>query len=61
MLHLFKTLNPKKIGGPGFIVEIDEAKFGKWKYNRGRVVDGNWVLGGIYRDKTYISDKSGKT
>ena len=38
-----------KIGGPGTIVEIDEAKFGKRKYNRGRVVDGSWVLGGVQR------------
>ena len=38
-----------KIGGPGTIVEIDEAKFGKRKYNRGRIVDGSWVLGGVQR------------
>lgn len=38
-----------KIGGPGHIVEIDESKFGKRKYNKGRCVDGSWVLGGIDR------------
>jgi hypothetical protein len=35
------------IGGPGKIVEIDESKFGKRKYHRGRRVDGLWVFGGI--------------
>ena len=38
-----------KIGGPGRIVEIDEAKFGKRKYQRGRIVRGSWVLGGVER------------
>ena len=44
------------LGGPGTIVEIDEAKFGRWKYHRGRYVDGHWVLGGIERgmDKTFF-------
>ena len=38
------------IGGPGCIVEIDESKFGKRKFNRGKHVDGVWVFGGIERD-----------
>ena len=38
------------IGGPGTVVEIDEAKFGKRKYNKGRPVEGTWVLGGICRE-----------
>ncbi|XP_054734739.1 uncharacterized protein LOC129242210 [Anastrepha obliqua] len=36
-----------KIGGPGKIVQIDESKFGKRKYNKGRRVEGHWVLGMI--------------
>ena len=38
------------IGGPGKVVEIDESKFGKRKYNKGRYVEGHWVFGGIERD-----------
>ena len=41
--------HPITIGGPGKVVEIDESKFGKRKYNRGRSVDGHWVFGGIER------------
>ena len=37
------------LGGLGVIVEIDEVKFGKRKYHRGRLVEGHWVLGGIER------------
>lgn len=37
------------VGGEGVVVEIDEAKFGKRKFNVGHKVDGAWVLGGIER------------
>lgn len=41
------------IGGPGKIVEIDESKFGKTKYEVGRRIEGQWVFGGICRqDRT---------
>ena len=39
--------NERKIGGPGIIVQIDEAKFGKRKFNRGHRVEGVWVVGGV--------------
>lgn len=31
------------IGGENKIVEIDESKFGRRKYNRGHHVEGQWV------------------
>ena len=38
-----------QIDGPGMTVEIDESKFGKLKFNRGRCIEGQWVFGGICR------------
>ncbi len=35
------------IGGEGVVVEIDESKFGKRKYNKGHRVEGAWVFGGV--------------
>lgn len=40
----------EKIGGVGQIVEIDESKFGKRKYNVGRVIEGQWVFGAFCRN-----------
>ena len=37
------------IGGDQIIVEVDESKFGKRKFNRGHRVTGSWVVGGIER------------
>ena len=39
-----------QVGGPDKVVEIDEAKFGKRKYNCGRVIDGQWLFGGFERE-----------
>ena len=41
--------HPAIIGGPGVKIETDDSKFGRHKYNRGRVVDGHWVFGGMQR------------
>ena len=38
-----------RIGGAGRIVEVDEMKLGKRKFQRGRLVEGNWILGMIDR------------
>ncbi|GBN92361.1 hypothetical protein AVEN_268008-1 [Araneus ventricosus] len=37
------------LGGVGVVVEIDESKFGKRKYNKGKQVNGKWVFGGVER------------
>ncbi|KAF2352575.1 hypothetical protein FHG87_016671, partial [Trinorchestia longiramus] len=34
------------IGGEGIIVEADESKFGKRRYNRGHRIEGIWILNG---------------
>ena len=52
--YIIENVKPKKNGGPGLTVEIDGAKFGKHKYNRGKVVEGNWVLGGTCRETKEI-------
>ena len=31
-------------------MEIDESKFGRRKYNVGRLIEGQWVFGGICRE-----------
>ena len=39
----------KRVGGRRVIVEIDEAYFGKPKYNRGRKRKGQWYFGALER------------
>jgi transposase-like protein len=56
----------QKIGGPNKIVEIDESKFGRRKYNRGHPVKGQWVFGGVERESgnTFfvpVPDRSAET
>lgn len=48
------VINQSYLGGVGsngqsIVVEIDESKFGKRKYNKGKRVDGVWVVGGVER------------
>ena len=39
----------QRIGGNEIIVEVDEMKLGKRKYNRGHRVEGAWVVNGVER------------
>jgi transposase-like protein len=49
------SLEPKYqvIGVPDVVVEIDETKVGKRKYNRGHRVEGTWVVAGVERSKEH--------
>jgi len=38
---------PKLTGGAGFTVEIDDSKYGKRKYNKGEMVESQWVMGAL--------------
>ena len=42
-------LNTLKLGGTFNIIETDESRFGRRKYNRGHHVGGVWVFGGVER------------
>ncbi|GFT70466.1 DDE_Tnp_IS1595 domain-containing protein [Nephila pilipes] len=42
-------LTSNKTGGIDKVVEVDESKFGIWKYNRGHYVEGQWVFWGVER------------
>lgn len=47
-----QLMNPRnKIGGRNEIIEIDETKIAKRKYNKGHKVEGAWVIGGIQRSR----------
>ncbi|VDI03030.1 Hypothetical predicted protein [Mytilus galloprovincialis] len=56
-------IDSEKIGGENVIVEIDESKFGKRKYHKGRRVEGQWVFGGIERDskKSFFASVENRT
>lgn len=50
VLYDYMITKGNPIGGPGATIEIDESKFGKRKYHRGRIVDGQWVFGMLERE-----------
>jgi transposase-like protein len=55
------------IGGDGIVVEVDETKLGKRKYNRGHRVEGVWIVAGVERTAqkkiflVEIQDRSAET
>jgi len=65
--NLEATNDENKIGGDGVVIEIDESKFGKRKYNRGHRVEGVWVVGGRERTQekrmfaVKVDDRSAET
>jgi len=50
----------EKLGGPGKIVEFDESKFGRQKYDRDYYVDGQWIFG-EYKKKCFLIMVSNRT
>ncbi|CAL4119845.1 unnamed protein product [Meganyctiphanes norvegica] len=50
VLESYIAATTNKIGGVEFHVEIDESKFGRTKYHRGRFTTGQWVFGGYCRE-----------
>ena len=51
--RIVENESSKPIGVEGCTVEV-EAKFGKRKYQRGRLVEGQWVLEGICRETRQV-------
>jgi hypothetical protein len=56
----------EKIGGPNKTVEIDKSKFRKRKYNRGHLVKGQWVFGGVEHESrkkflVHVPDRTAET
>ncbi|VDP54277.1 unnamed protein product [Heligmosomoides polygyrus] len=45
---------PRRIGGPNKLVQIDETYVVKRKYNRGRSVRDSWMVGGIENDSKEV-------
>ena len=50
-----KELNKRKIDGPEKIVELDESCIYRGKNNQGRILEQQWIIGGICRnDKRFF-------
>ena len=49
LVHRAAACSTELIGGKGIIVEVDEMKIGKRKYNRGHRVEGAWIVNGVER------------
>ena len=41
--NIVSELSSDQIGGNELTVEIDESKFGKTKYHKGRYIKGQWI------------------
>ncbi|KAI4292416.1 hypothetical protein PAPHI01_1690 [Pancytospora philotis] len=43
-----------QIGGPDVVIEVDESKFGKRKFNCGHRVEGTWALGATEKSSRHM-------
>ncbi|KAF0991800.1 hypothetical protein HZS_2997, partial [Henneguya salminicola] len=53
--HQVTSTKSIDIGWQGYTVEIEEAKSGTLKYNRGRLEESVWIFGGMQEDKGDLS------
>lgn len=58
--------NTEMLGGEGAVVVIDEVKIGKRKFQKGRLITGQWIFGGFEREtkKLFVecvADRSAST
>ena len=44
VVKFYKSCSDQSVGGEGIVVEIDETKMGKRKYNKGHRVEGLFLL-----------------
>lgn len=56
-------MSSEQIGGEDKTVKIDEAKIGERKYNKSRLITGQWIFGGFESDtnKLFIEPVSDLT
>lgn len=50
LLYWSEKYSAKTLGGQDIVVEVEEAKFGKRKYNTGRIIEGTWLFSAIERN-----------
>ncbi|WKY07739.1 hypothetical protein Q1695_007312 [Nippostrongylus brasiliensis] len=47
LVEYYTSNNKVRMGGPNTVVQVDETNIVRRKYNRGRIVRKDWIIGGI--------------